>query len=108
MPHMPKATLLSFVVVLLAAIAASAQPSLQSQLQSQVDQIAAQHHGQVAVYAKDLKTGQTVALKADEVARLEGEIERLISTCSTTNGSNLAVSFGVTSSVAAAPGIQRA
>jgi beta-lactamase class A len=66
MPHMPKATLLSFVVVLLAAIAASAQPSLQSQLQSQVDQIAAQHHGQVAVYAKDLKTGQTVALKADE------------------------------------------
>jgi beta-lactamase class A len=31
-----------------------------------VDQIAAQHHGQVAVYARDLKTGQTVALKADE------------------------------------------
>jgi beta-lactamase class A len=35
-------------------------------LQKQVEEIAAQHHGQVAVYAKDLKTGQTVALKADE------------------------------------------
>ncbi len=40
--------------------------SQQPQLQQEVDQIAAQHHGQVAVYAKDLKTGQTVALKADE------------------------------------------
>ena len=31
-----------------------------------MEQIAAEHHGQVSVFAKDLKTGQTIALKADE------------------------------------------
>lgn len=62
MPHMHKATSFAFVFALLSTVHAIAQQSLQSQ----VDQIAAQHHGQVAVYARDLKTGQTVALKADE------------------------------------------
>jgi beta-lactamase class A len=59
---MRPATLPCLLACLLFAAHAIAQPTLQSQ----VDQIAAQHHGQVAVYAKDLKTGQTVALKADE------------------------------------------
>jgi beta-lactamase class A len=59
---MRPATLFTLLSALLFTSHAIAQPSLQSQ----VDQIAAQHHGQVAVYAKDLKTGQTVALKADE------------------------------------------
>src|ERR1700679_3236437 len=63
---MRPATLFPLLSALLLTANAIAQPSLQSQLQSQVDQIAAQHHGQVAVYAKELKTGQTVALKADE------------------------------------------
>jgi beta-lactamase class A len=62
MPHMRKATLLSFVVALLVPIHAPAQ----TPLQKQVEEIAAQHHGQVSVFAKDLKTGQIVALKADE------------------------------------------
>jgi beta-lactamase class A len=62
MPDMRKATLLTLLSALLFAAHAIAQPALQSQ----VDQIAAQHHGQVAVYAKDLKTGQIIALKANE------------------------------------------
>jgi beta-lactamase class A len=35
-------------------------------LQSDLAQMAAQHKGQVALYAKNLKTGQTVAIRADE------------------------------------------
>jgi beta-lactamase class A len=74
MPDMRKATLLSFVIVLLAAISASAQPALQQQ----VDQIAAQHHGQISVFAKDLKTGQSVAVKADEPVQTASVIKLAI------------------------------
>src|SRR6202142_4330076 len=63
---MRSATLFTLLSAFLFTANAIPQPPLQSQLQAQVDQIAAQHHGQVAVYAKELKTGQTVALKADE------------------------------------------
>ncbi|MFL6428674.1 MAG: serine hydrolase, partial [Acidobacteriaceae bacterium] len=35
-------------------------------MQAEVEQIAAAHHGQVSVFAKALKTGQTIAMKADE------------------------------------------
>ena len=66
MPHMRKATLLCFLSSLLFATHAPAQNQSQSPLQSEVEQIATAHHGQVSVYAKDLKTGQTLALKADE------------------------------------------
>jgi beta-lactamase class A len=66
MPHMRKTTLLSCLAALLMAAPAVAQNPPDSQLQAQVDQIAAQHHGQVAVFAKALSSGQTLALKADE------------------------------------------
>jgi beta-lactamase class A len=62
MPHMRSATLLALLSSLLVTIHVPAQ----TPLQTQVEQIAAEHHGQVAVYAKELKTGQTIALKADE------------------------------------------
>lgn len=52
------------LATLLAAL--SAHAPAQNPLQSEVAQIASQHHGQVAVYAKNLKTGQTIALKSDE------------------------------------------
>ena len=44
----------------------AAQPTAQTTLDQQVQQIAAQHHGQVAVYAKNLKTGQEVSLRPDQ------------------------------------------
>ncbi|HEY3990838.1 MAG TPA: serine hydrolase [Acidobacteriaceae bacterium] len=59
---MRSATLLALLSSLLVTIHVPAQ----TPLQTQVEQIAAEHHGQVAVYAKELKTGQTIALKADE------------------------------------------
>ena len=59
---MRPATLPCLLACLLFAAHAIAQPAAQASLQQQVDQIAAEHHGQVAVYARDLKTGQTVAL----------------------------------------------
>lgn len=65
MPDMRKATLLSFAILFL-AVSALAQGQSESQLQATVAEIAAQHHGQVSVFAKELRTGQTVALKADE------------------------------------------
>jgi beta-lactamase class A len=85
MPHMRKATPFALVIALLFAAHAIAQPttptSMQQQpaaLQQQVDRIAAEHHGQVAVYAKDLKTGQTVALKADEPVQTASVIKLAI------------------------------
>ncbi len=85
MPHMRKATLLTLLSALLFTVNAIAQPaahvSLQQQpapLQEQIDRIAAQHHGQVSVYAKDLKTGQTVALKADEPVQTASVIKLAI------------------------------
>ena len=65
MPHMRQATLFALLLSLLVTIHLSAQTASDT-LQKQVEEIAAQHHGQVAVYAKDLKTGQSIALKADE------------------------------------------
>ena len=66
MPDMRTTTLLSCLIALVLTIPAGAQNAPDSQLQATVEQIAAQHHGQVSVYAKDLKTGQTIAVKADE------------------------------------------
>ncbi len=65
MPHMRKATLLSIAAFVL-LVHAPAQVEKVSPLQTEVEHIAAEHHGQVSVFAKALKTGQTVAVKADE------------------------------------------
>jgi beta-lactamase class A len=46
-------------------LAAGLSPA-RSELESQVAQIVARHHGQVAVFAEDLTTGKTVSLRSDE------------------------------------------
>jgi beta-lactamase class A len=78
MPHMRKATLLFFVPALFFTTIVLAQTATQNPLESEVDQIAAQHHGQVSIYAKDLKIGQTVALKADEPVQTASVIKLAI------------------------------
>jgi beta-lactamase class A len=57
------ATLLAFTAM---AISASASPQDDSQLDQQIKSIAAAHHGHVAIYAHNLKTGQTASLLPDE------------------------------------------
>ncbi len=49
-------------LLLLIALAGSA---FGADLQQQLEQLAAAHHGKVALYAKQLKTGATVAIQAD-------------------------------------------
>ncbi|MBI3874802.1 MAG: serine hydrolase [Verrucomicrobia bacterium] len=44
-------------------------------LQKKVEEIAQLHHGKVALFAKKLKTGQTVALNADEVVQTASTIK---------------------------------
>jgi beta-lactamase class A len=67
MPLMRKTTMVPLLASLLVTIpATAAQNSTDSQLQAEVNQIAAQHQGQVAVFAQALNSGQTIALKADE------------------------------------------
>jgi beta-lactamase class A len=78
MPHMRKATPLPLVSLFFFGIHAHPQAPQQSPLQPQVDQIASQHHGQVSVYAKDLKTGETVAVKADEPVQTASVIKLAI------------------------------
>ncbi len=79
MPHMRFATLVLGTIALLTSNNARAQAAPgAAQLQSQVEQIAAQHHGQVAVYAKDMKTGQVVSLKADEPVQTASVIKLAI------------------------------
>jgi beta-lactamase class A len=56
----------ALAVFAFAAPRCTAQRPAQSALDAQVQQIVAQHHGQVAVYAKNLKTGQVVSLHADQ------------------------------------------
>jgi beta-lactamase class A len=75
---MRKATLLSLVVTLFAAVHAPAQNVASDPLLKQVEEIAAQHHGQVSVFAKDLKTGQTIAVKADEPVQTASVIKLAI------------------------------
>lgn len=61
--HMKRCSVPIFVFALFVSIAARAQDAaLQQQLQSMIRGF----HGHVGVYAKDLKTGRTVAINADE------------------------------------------
>jgi beta-lactamase class A len=75
---MRPATLPCLLACFLFAASAIAQSTTQASLQSQVDQIAAQHHGQVAVYAKNLKTGQTVSRNVDEPVQTASVIKLAI------------------------------
>lgn len=53
------------------------QPSLQedTQLDQQLQSIAAAHHGQVALYAHNLKTGQTASLEPDQPVKTASVIK---------------------------------
>jgi beta-lactamase class A len=75
---MRKATLLSLVVTLFAAVHAPTQNVASDPLLKQVEEIAGQHHGQVSVFAKDLKTGDTIAVKADEPVQTASVIKLAI------------------------------
>ena len=59
------------------AAVTSQQPALQEdhQLDLQLASIAAAHHGKVAVYAHNLKTGQTASLEADEPVKTASVIK---------------------------------
>jgi beta-lactamase class A len=59
--HLDPRTPLLIVAFLWAALA-----SAQSGLQSQLNAIAAQHHGKVALFAENLKTGETAEITADQ------------------------------------------
>ena len=65
MRHMRKVFLL-LALATLPCIAHAAKPATTPSLETQVQQLIAQHHGQVAVFARDLKTGQSIAVKADD------------------------------------------
>jgi beta-lactamase class A len=55
---------------------AQAEPNdVTKALQKQVEEIARQHHGKVALFAKNLKTGQVVAVNADEVIKTASTIK---------------------------------
>ena len=75
---MRKATLLSLVVTLFVVVHAPAQNVASDPLLKQVEGIVAQHHGQVSVFAKDLKTGQSIAVKADEPVQTASVIKLAI------------------------------
>ncbi len=46
-----------------------------AKLQKQIEEIAAQHHGKVAFYARNLKTGETVGITPDEVVKTASTIK---------------------------------
>lgn len=48
---------------------------LDTKLQKQIEEIAAQHHGKVAFFAKNLKTGETVGITPDEVVKTASTIK---------------------------------
>ncbi len=60
--------LLLVIVPLLLAAQTPARPAEQhdSTMQNVMDSYARHHHGKVALYAKDIRTGKTVAINADE------------------------------------------
>src|ERR1700752_2292534 len=70
--------LLFLAGVFAVSLSASAQPPAAHEdleLDHQLQAIAAAHHGKVAVYAEDLKTGQTAGLEADEPVKTASTIK---------------------------------
>jgi len=64
-------------VVWVAGVACAAQGT-DVALQKRVEEIAATHHGKVALYATQLNTGKTVALNADEKVQTASDIKLAI------------------------------
>src|SRR3984957_5377020 len=75
---MRKAILLPLLVTLFAVVHAPAQDVASDPLLKQVEEIVAQHHGQVSVFAKDLKTGQSIAVKGGEPVQTASVIKLAI------------------------------
>lgn len=73
----PRVSFLLAAVLVNAVAASCQQPALQedNQLDLQLASIAAAHHGKVAVYAHNLKTGQTAQLDADEPVKTASVIK---------------------------------
>lgn len=69
-------TLLSFVCILLASYTLQAQQP--ESLQRTLEAIAAQHHGKVAMFAENLKTGRTVGIHPDEPVQTASVIKLTI------------------------------
>ncbi len=67
---------LSLALLLLASYTLQAQQS--SSLQRNLEAIAAQHHGKVAMFAENLKTGQTVGIHPDEPVQTASVIKLAI------------------------------
>lgn len=71
--------LFRIVAVLISAALLSAAASIEAQddpaLDRQLQSIAAAHHGKVAVYAKDLRTGQTASLSPDQPVKTASVIK---------------------------------
>lgn len=76
MNRVMKGCLLMGLTVLAGGLPLQAQSS--SALQAKVDAIAAVHHGEVALFAEDLKTGQTVALHANTPVKTASVIKLTI------------------------------
>ena len=57
------------------APAKKAEEKPDTQLQKQVEEIVAQHHGKVAFYARNMKTGETVAVSPHEVVQTASTIK---------------------------------
>jgi beta-lactamase class A len=74
---LPSVSLLLAAVLLNAAAVSSQQPALQEdkQLDLQLASLAAGHRGKVAVYAQNLKTGQTASLNAVEPVKTASVIK---------------------------------
>jgi beta-lactamase class A len=70
-----KPALWLFVLLSLAIEAGAQQDATSSALQKELEAMAAQHHGKVALYAHQLKSGQMVALDAEHVVQTASTIK---------------------------------
>jgi len=74
---MPSRLICLFVAAALASVLSTQQPTSQEdqELDNELQAIAAAHHGKVAVYAENLKTGQAAGLAADEPVKTASTIK---------------------------------
>ena len=67
-----------FTLLFVSASLASAQVTPDASLEAQFESIAAAHHGHLAVYAENLRTGQTASFSADEPVQTASVIKLTI------------------------------